>query len=158
MPAQSASLLISALRGDRHRLEFELGLVRVGHLLEALQTHVIAAALEHGEVELDIEVLGQKRQVLVGQLILQCLRSRSYYNPLAARDGRNEICQRLTGAGACLDDEMLTVGDGVGHQAGHLDLTRPILGVVEGRRGSGQRNGRGSTHLIVGWIALVAAH
>ena len=45
-------------------------------LAEALKADVVAASLEHGPVELDCERLGQQREVLAGELILQRLGGR----------------------------------------------------------------------------------
>jgi hypothetical protein len=38
------------------------------------------------------------------------------------RHSRDEIGQRLAGAGAGLDQEMLVLGDRIGHCVHHLDL------------------------------------
>ena len=63
------------LRRRRQPLELELGAVAAGRrqLAQALQADVVAAALEDGPVERFGEGLGQERQVLRGQLVLQRL-------------------------------------------------------------------------------------
>jgi hypothetical protein len=70
------------------------------------------------------------------------------------RDRGHEVRERLTGAGARLDGEMLTGVEGVGHRFGHLDLTAPLAAAKRGDRdgeqfGDRRHLGRGSSYVFL---------
>ncbi len=94
------------LRGERHRVEFELRLIGRRHLAEALQADVVAPALQHREVEVDAEVLGEEREVLQRQLVLECLGGGGHHHGGTRLDGRHEVRQRLAGPGPGLDHQV----------------------------------------------------
>ena len=123
----------------RHRLELELAFIAAAHLAEALQTHVVAAPLQHGPVEVHAEVLGQEREVLGGELVLQRLGGRCDHDTSIGFDRRDEVGERLAGAGAGLHHQMPLAGNGVGDERRHLPLPDAVLGVVEGRGDPAER-------------------
>ena len=127
------------LRGERHRVEFELRLIRRRHLAEALQADVVAPALQHREVEVDTEVLGEEREVLHRQLILECLGGGGHHHGGTRLDGRNEVRQGLAGPGAGLDHQVPTGRDRLGDTIGHLHLPQPRLGAGQACGDAGER-------------------
>ena len=122
------------LRRQRHRVELELRLVGRRHLAEALQAHVVAPALQHREVEVDTEVLGEEREVLQRQLVLESLGGGGHHHGGPRLDGRHEVRQGLAGPGPGLDHEMAMGADRIGDPIRHLDLPEPFLGAGKGTR------------------------
>ena len=68
-------------------------------------------------------MVGQERQVLARQLVLEGLGRRRDDDPLAALQGGHEVGERLADAGARLDHEMVLVDDGPTDRLGHRLLT-----------------------------------
>ena len=64
----------------------------------------------------------EEGQVLAGQLILQRLGRRGHHDPDAGDHGRDQVGERLAGAGPGLDDQVAAGLDGVGHGLGHGPL------------------------------------
>ncbi len=126
------------LRGERHRVEFELRLIGRRHLAEALQADVVAPALQHREVEVDAEVLGEEREVLHRQLVLECLGGGGHHDGGTRLDGRHEVRQGLAGPGPGLDHQVPTGRDGLGDPLGHLDLAEARLGAGQARGDAGE--------------------
>ena len=114
---------------QRHRLEFQLSLIAGAHLAQPLEAHVVAATLEHRPVEVDTQVLGEERQILRGQLILQGLRRGRHDDSGVGLDRRHEVGERLAGSRSRLHDQMPLRDDGVGDELGHLLLAGSILGI-----------------------------
>ncbi len=123
----------------RHRLEFELALVAAAHLAQTLQAHVVAAPLQHRPVEVHAEVLGEERQVLGGELILQRLGRGGDHDASIGLDRGHEVGERLAGAGSGLDHQMSLAGDRVGDERRHLPLSDAVLGIGEGRGDPAER-------------------
>ncbi len=130
-------------RGQLAELEPTLGLVSGRRqLAEALQAHVVAAPFEHGPVEIDRQCLGEEREILAGELILQRLGRRGHDHPVARRDRRHEVGEGLAGAGTGLHDEVPPGVDRRLDEVGHALLARTLLGVGQRRRDSRQRSRR----------------
>ena len=99
----------SGLVGPARPLVAQLGLDPArAHLGHPLAADVVAASLEHGEVERHRQPQAglDQRQVLVGQLVLQRLGRGGHDDLLPAQRGRDEIGQRLARPGPRLDDEV----------------------------------------------------
>ncbi len=78
-------------------------------LADAVQAGVVGAALEHGVARVDpvTDRLDQARDVALDQLVLQGQRGRRDHDPAVVQQARHEVGQRLAGAGAGLDEEVL---------------------------------------------------
>ena len=82
----------------------------VGHALaDAVEAGVVGAALEHGVARVDpvADRLDQARDVALDQLVLEGQRGRRDHDPAVVEQARDEVAQRLAGAGAGLDEEVL---------------------------------------------------
>ena len=110
---------------DRARVadRVELEAVVAGDLARLLHAQVVAAALQHREVDVDPEMLGKQGQVLGGQLVLQRLGG-GRHDALRPRQERgDEVGQRLACSGPGLDDQMASGRDRGRHRLGHVDLS-----------------------------------
>lgn len=87
-----------------------------------------------------MERLHRARQVPLDQLALEGQRRRGDDDPLPVGQGGHEVAERLTGAGARLDEQMRGVVDGRGDGFGHGHLTGP-LGAAHGGDGGVQELG-----------------
>ena len=108
--------------------------LEIGHLLQPLEHRlllgvvdflaagVVVAALHVADAHLAAEVLLQERDVLVNKLLLEILGGGGNHDALAGNERRDQVSQRLAGAGAGLDDEMALVGERGLHRLGHLEL------------------------------------
>ena len=67
-------------------------------------------------------MLGEEREVLGGQLVLQRLGRRGYHDPVAREDGRDKVGQGLSGACPGLDDEVAMIVDCSSNGLGHRPL------------------------------------
>ncbi len=144
-PLGDALQIGDRLRRQLAQLEPSLGILAGGggELAQALQAHVVAAPLEHGPVEVDGQGLGEEREVLAGELVLQRLGGGGDDDAPAGCDRRNEVGERLARAGAGLHDEVAPALEGGGDEVGHALLARPLLGVRErGGDGTQRRGGR----------------
>ena len=73
------------------------------------------------------EVGREEREIVGGQLVLQCLGGGGDNGRAPGQDGRDEVGQGLPGAGGRLHHELATAIDDVGHGIGHLELPRAGL-------------------------------
>ena len=111
----------------------QAALLVVGHpLADPLETGVVGAALEHGVRRVDLGVgagdrLDQPRDVALDELVLEGQGGGRDHDPLVVEEGRDEVGQRLAGAGAGLDDQVPMVGQRVGDGLGHGDLSGAFL-------------------------------
>ena len=108
----SRSATTSAPSGALGQLD-ERALVVGDALAHAVQAGVVRPPLEHGEpaVVLDQRTGGlhQRREVALDQLVLQRQGRGRDDHPLAVQQRRDEVAQRLAGAGAGLDEQVVTV-------------------------------------------------
>jgi hypothetical protein len=118
-------------RPDRHVDERTL---LVGHAFaDPVQARVVGAALEDGVRRVDggaadlAHRLHQSRDVALDELVLEGQRGRRDDDPAVVEQRRDEVAQRLAGAGARLDEQVLAGVHGVRHRLGHLDLARSLL-------------------------------
>ena len=99
--------------------------------LEAMQTGVVVAALHHGRAKFCRQDFLKKRDVLIHQLLLQIFGAgRDHYAgaaPARRRDRGHEISERLAGAGAGFDDQVLLLLEGAQHGLSHFDLAGAML-------------------------------
>ena len=117
-----------------------------------MQAGVVGAALEHGVRRVDLGVgggdrLDQPRDVALDELVLERQGRGRDHHPLVVEQGRDEVGQRLAGAGAGLDDEVPMARQRLGDRLGHRDLSGALLTAesltavpntsVTGRRTSG---------------------
>ena len=129
--------------GGADALQLELARRLVVQLAQPLEADVVAAALEHRPVEARRQHRVEERQVLAGQLVLQRLGRRGHDDAGTARDGGEEVGERLAGPRAGLHDEVAARGDGLADQLGHLLLAGTLLGSRQLGRDGGQRGGVG---------------
>jgi hypothetical protein len=133
----------------RARRGVEQSVLRVvgGAGLQPVLAQVVAPSLEDRErrrpAEQRPERLGEPRQVAVDELALQRDRGRGHHDR-GVEPGRvpgrwHQVRQRLSGAGARLDREVLAAVHGPGHRLGHLDLPGPLGACYPGDRGGKQR-------------------
>jgi hypothetical protein len=115
----------------------------------------IAAALQDGEGERRAEEVGQERQVLLAQLVLEGLGRRGHHHRAAREHRRHQIGQRLAGARPGLDDQVAIGLDGPGHGPGHGQLLGSGLTGRQGLGHLGQPPGRGALQWAAGVIGLV---
>ncbi len=112
--------------------------------MQAVQTQVVRPALEHRELgataQQRVQCVDGARQVPLHELPLKSQGGRRHDNALPLRQRGHEVAQRLSGAGAGLDQEMGTavdrLRDGFGH--GHL---AGALRTADGSDGSMQEFG-----------------
>ena len=111
----------------------------VGHTLaHAVEAGVVGAALEHGvggvDTVLALHRLHQPRDVALDELVLQRERRGRHHHALVVQQRGHEVGQRLAGAGAGLDEQVLVVGQRPTDLLGHLHL--PLAGgAAEGGHG-----------------------
>jgi hypothetical protein len=80
-------------------------------------------------------VRAQEGQVLLGELVLQCLGRRRDDDVLARQQRGHEVAERLAGARAGLHDHVATGGDALGDGARHLALSFACLAAAGELRG-----------------------
>ena len=130
-------------------------------VLHPPQAEVVVPSLDEHGGELGGHHAPQERQVLGQQLLLEADRVGGDDHAAAARfrlvarrlfaggqDGGHEVGEALADAGAALDDEVMAVGDGVGHRVGHGQLFVAVF-VVRQPRGdaaAGPEDFSGSKH------------
>ncbi len=126
--------------GDhRHLVHVEAALARRRRraFAQALQAEVVGSPLEHRPVDVDAllcELIAHERQVLAGELILECLGGGHHDGALAGHDRRHEVRQRLAGAGSGLHHEVTPGTDRRLHEGRHAALTVTMLGGPQPRR------------------------
>ena len=130
--------------GAFERVEEALFLLLRHALVQPVQAEVVRAALEHGELgapaQHRMERLHRAGQVPLDQLALEGQGGRRDHHPLPVGQGGHEVAERLSGAGARLDEQMGGVVDGRGDGFGHGHLTGP-LGAAHGGDGGVQELG-----------------
>ena len=110
--------------GVVEEIEGALGLL----LVEAVVAEVVVAALDQREREVPGQDVGQQRQVLGDELLLQSDVRRGDDDPLAALRGvvgrRDAVADALAGAGRSLGHDVLAAADGAVHSPRQFDLAR----------------------------------
>lgn len=112
--------------GRLELVEEALLLVLRDTFMESVQAQVVRPALEHRELgaatQQRMQRVDRTRQVPLHELALEGQRGGRDHDALPVRECGHEVAERLTGAGAGLDQQMGSVvdrlGDGFGH--GHL--------------------------------------
>ena len=104
----------------------------VGHALaHAVQAGVVGPPLEYGERAAALEPvtgrLEQGRDVALDELVLQRERRRGHHDPVLVQQRGHEVAERLAGAGAGLDEQVLLVLHRRGDRLGHRDLAGTLL-------------------------------
>ena len=132
----------STKTGDRRGVEWIVGDLQLEpivsvDLVEPLPAQVVRSALQHGELQFRTELLLEKGQILLRQLILESLRCRGDDRSAAAERDGDQIGQRLAGAGSGLDDQVPLLLEDVGHCRGHRSLSLASLSAA----GQGGRHG-----------------
>jgi hypothetical protein len=141
---QSLDLLAELARlaepARRRVVEERVGRLLVGvfHLRHA---QVVVAALEHGELrppaEHRLDRVGEARQVVLDELVLQCQRGGGDDDRSVDQQRRGQIREGLARTGAGLDQEVLAVADGLFDGVRHRLLPGP-------RDAAGHRADRGA--------------
>ncbi len=97
-----------------------------GQVVELLAAKIIAAALHVADAQL-AQMLLQKRNIFVEELLLQCLGAGRDDDALAGANDRQQIRQRLAGAGARFDDQVPLLLQCLLDGLGHLQLSAAKL-------------------------------
>ena len=101
LPVADDAELVDLLQPVQHRLR--------GEVVELLAAEIIAAALHVADAQL-AEMLAQERNVFEEELLLQGLGAGGDDDALARANDRQQVRQRLAGAGARFDDEVPALG------------------------------------------------
>ena len=107
----------------------------VGHALaDAVQADVVGAALEDGVRRVDgpldlagSDRLDQPRDVALDQLVLEREGRRGDDHPAVVEQRGHEVPERLAGAGAGLDEQVLALAHRRRDRLGHRHLAGPLL-------------------------------
>ena len=91
-------------------------------VVDFLPAGVVIAALHVADLEGPRKMLLQERHVLKEELFLQILRAGRNHDALAREQRRDQIGERLSGAGPGLDNQMPFFGERRFHGFGHLHL------------------------------------
>ncbi len=110
----------------------------VGEVVEFLAAKIIAAALHVADAQL-AQMLLEERNVLEEELLLQRLGAGRDDDALARANHRQQIRQRLAGAGAGFDDQVAALFERLLHGFGHLQL--PAAKLVGRMRARQQASG-----------------
>ena len=111
------------LADDRQKHVVHRGPAVFVQLIEAMQAEIVRAPLHVGGGERHVERFAQRRDVLEVDLLLQVLGAGGDEHALPAQDGRDEIRQRLPGAGAGFRQEDAALFEHARHAVGHGRLT-----------------------------------
>ena len=82
----------------------------------------IRAALHYGDFEFGREMLLQKRDVFLVELLLERFRGGGDHDAAAAANRGEQVGERFAGAGAGFDDRVMLFGEGVVDGFGHFEL------------------------------------
>ncbi len=120
--------------------EVDEGALVVGDsLAHAVQAGVVGATLEHGVrrplTELLARGVEQGRDVALHQLVLQGECRRGHDNAVVVQQRRDEVAERLAGAGARLDEQVSPALHGLGDGLRHRHLARALLPTELAHRG-----------------------
>ena len=85
---------------------------RLPERLVAEEAQVVAAALHDGDAQVAPEGLGQERDVLADELLLEVLGAGGDHDPASQLHGRQQVGQGLAGAGAGLGQEDAALASG----------------------------------------------
>ena len=122
-------------RRDEQRREVErVERLLVPMRLEAMETEVIRSPLHQRRAERLIQRFAQRGEILEEDLLLKILRARRHEHALAAEDCRDEVRERLAGAGACFRDQHPAVFDDLGNGGRHFPLSFARLVAVDDAR------------------------
>ena len=116
-------------------VEVEIESVVGLEFVEPLETEIIRTPLENGETEGDVEVVGEEREILPGELILERFGGGGDDRRSVGQHRRDEIGERLAGAGAGLHNRMAVGFDGVGDGSRYIDLPLTALAARRQRGG-----------------------
>ena len=108
---------------------------------KAMEAEVIRSPLHQRRGERHAQRFAQRGKVLEEDLLLEILRAGRDEDALAAEDCRDQIRERLAGAGAGFGEERPAVFDDVGHGRGHRALPFARLVAVD-RRATADRRRR----------------
>jgi hypothetical protein len=119
------------------------------------QTQVMVASLEDGEgrapAQRRLHRVGQLRQIVVDQLVLQGQGGGRDHDRTLDQQGRHEVGQRLAGPGAGLHQQVLVLGHGIRDGGRHRLLARAF-------RAAGDRAHRDGEELLDRGRGLCAGH
>ncbi len=112
------------------------------HLMHFLPAQKIGAALHQRRLQVGREVLLQEGNILLEELLLQRFRGGGDHHAPAAANRRNQIGERLAGAGARLDHDMLMVLEGFFDDPRHFELRRAelVAGMTRFEQAPGAKN------------------
>ena len=97
------------------------------HVVDLLPAGVVVAALHVADLQRPREVLLEKRNVFEEELLLQILGAGGDHDALARQERRNQIGERLAGAGAGLDNQVPFIAKGRLHRLGHVHLAGAVF-------------------------------
>ena len=95
----------------------------IGDLRESMQAEIIGTALQQRRFNRSADCLADQRQIAMVELILQRFGAGADDRLATAQQGRQQISEGLARAGARLNDELVTVGDGLGNGLRHPCLS-----------------------------------
>ena len=135
LPVADDAELVDLFQSVQHRL--------AGEVVKLLAAEIIAAALHVADAQL-AQVLLQKGNVFVEELLLQRLGSGRDDDALARANDRQQVRQRLAGAGARFDDQVTPFLQRLLDGLGHLQLSAAKLV----RRMRARQHASGSEELV----------
>ncbi len=149
---------VEHLLGHRALRYLDQRALLVGHTLaDAVQADVVRAAFQDGVRRVDgvlelarADRLDQPGDVALDELVLQGEGRGRDDHPPVVQQGRDEVTERLAGAGAGLDEQVLLAFERVGHRLGHRHLARPFL--------ASERFDRRGQHAAHGGVGGVVGH
>ncbi|GGX30975.1 hypothetical protein GCM10010353_52680 [Streptomyces chryseus] len=132
-PVPHAQEVLAELAGRRGGFELveETVVFFLRHaLVQPVQAEVVRPPLEHGELgapaQQRMQRLDRTREITLHELALEGQGRRRHDDALAVGQGRHQVAEGLSGAGAGLDEQVGIVVDGSGHGLGHGDLAGPL--------------------------------
>ena len=119
-----------------------------GELIELVQAQIVRAALHARSGEGNAQRFTQSGNVLEENLLLKVLGARGDEDALAAQDRRNEIGERLPGAGARFGEEDAALVEHVRDGRRHLELPGARLETGHGasQRAAGRKDRSDGLH------------
>ena len=128
-PVAQAQQVLAQLAGGGGGLELveEAVLLVLRHALaQPVQAQVVRSALEHRELraaaQQRVQCLDGARKITLHELALQRQGGGRDHDALPVRERGHQVPERLSGAGACLDQQVGAVVDGGGDGFGHGHL------------------------------------
>src|SRR5262249_20572775 len=98
---------------------------------ELHSAEIIVAAFQISGSDRPLQHAFQKRDVLVENLVLKCLRSCRDKYPASMKQRRQQIGERLSGSCARFDNDVVLILEGTLHSFGHSHLGRSIFVAVK---------------------------